>query len=169
MWGLHIENQPNFVESDSDQMKHKGKEKLEERFYLDLFRKLESDFPKGKVLASESPDFLIKTKHSTVGIEITRLLPLYVNEDSFNATNSQQKSWLVGPHTIQMILDKKEEKLGLYRSKKLKACWLLIVLPSLSVAEACELSSQTFHFMYHTNFDRVFLLLVDQKKLMVIA
>ena len=150
-------------------MKHHGNEKIEERFYLDLFRKLESDFPRGKIIASESPDFLIKTKHRTVGIEMTRMMPLYMREESFETANEAPKRWLVGTETLQMILDKKEEKLSLYQSKKLNAYWLIIVVPPLLLAHSCELPPQLLHFKFHTRFNRVFLLLVDQKKLMVIA
>ena len=164
-----MRKRPNFVEPDSYWMKHHGNEKIEERFYLDLFRKLESDFPRGKIIASESPDFLIKTKHRTVGIEMTRMMPLYMREESFETANEAPKRWLVGTETLQMILDKKEEKLNLYQSKKLNAYWLIIVVPPLSSAHSCELPPQLLHFKFHTRFNRVFLLLVDQKKLMVIA
>ncbi|MCC7318587.1 MAG: hypothetical protein IT219_08635 [Bacteroidales bacterium] len=149
-------------------MKHHGNEKIEERLYLDLFRKLESDFPRGKIIPSESPDFLIKTKHRTVGIEMTRMMPLYMREESFETANEAPKRWLVGTETLQMILDKKEEKLNLYQSKKLNAYWLIIVVPPLSLAQF-ELPPQLLHFKFHTRFNRVFLLLADQKKLMVIA
>lgn len=95
-------------------------------------------------------------------------MPLYLREESFETANEAPKRWLVGTETLQMILDKKEEKLNLYQSKKLNAYWLIIVVPPLSLAQF-ELPPQLLHFKFHTRFNRVFLLLADQKKLMVIA
>lgn len=55
---------------------------------IDYFRNCYSEFPKGKIKPSESPDFLIdmKTKHQ-LGIELTRLNPanaLIPDDDSLN-------------------------------------------------------------------------------------
>lgn len=44
---------------------------------LDYFRSCYSDFPKGRVLPVESPDFLVKLKNkNSLGIELTRLNPV---------------------------------------------------------------------------------------------
>ena len=43
---------------------------------MDYFRKINADFPKGKILPTESPDFTINLKsHRVLGIELTRLNP----------------------------------------------------------------------------------------------
>ncbi|WP_347838703.1 hypothetical protein [uncultured Draconibacterium sp.] len=43
---------------------------------VNYFRKCYSDFPKGRITASESPDFLVKLKNKQrIGIELTRLNP----------------------------------------------------------------------------------------------
>lgn len=43
---------------------------------MDYFRTIYSDFPKGKVIPSESPDFTINLKsHRILGVELTRLNP----------------------------------------------------------------------------------------------
>ena len=44
-----------------------------ERRYLDGFAQIASEFPKGVISKSESPDFLIQSDDHTIGIELTRL------------------------------------------------------------------------------------------------
>ncbi|MBN2636876.1 MAG: hypothetical protein JXR61_11450 [Prolixibacteraceae bacterium] len=54
---------------------HQDKKQLEV-LLLEYFRKCFSDFPKGKVMASESPDFIVSFKNrQMLGIELTRLNP----------------------------------------------------------------------------------------------
>lgn len=47
--------------------------KEEERTYLDVFRELESDFPKGEINSSEEPDFLVVNNGCKLGIELCRV------------------------------------------------------------------------------------------------
>ena len=43
---------------------------------LDYFRESYEDFPKGNIVPSESPDFIVSLKnHHLLGIELTRLNP----------------------------------------------------------------------------------------------
>lgn len=43
---------------------------------INYFRECHSDFPKGKIVSSESPDFILKMKtRNRIGIELTRLNP----------------------------------------------------------------------------------------------
>lgn len=43
---------------------------------MEYFRRSFAEFPKGKLLLSESPDFVLQTNHkSSIGIELTRLHP----------------------------------------------------------------------------------------------
>jgi len=42
-----------------------------ELFYLEKFKENLPDFPKGKIVSDESPDFLVKAPNEIVGIEIT--------------------------------------------------------------------------------------------------
>jgi hypothetical protein len=45
--------------------------KKSELFYLEKFKENFPDFPKGKIVPDESPDFLVKAQNEIVGIEIT--------------------------------------------------------------------------------------------------
>ncbi len=59
--------------------------KLEERIILEFFSHALDDFPEGKILDSESPDFIIKeTKKRSLGIELTRLTAPQGGINNFN-------------------------------------------------------------------------------------
>lgn len=47
------------------------KDKIEEKYYLDLFKKIYSDFPQGEIEPCERPDFIINNQDKTIGIELT--------------------------------------------------------------------------------------------------
>lgn len=49
------------------------KNKIEEKYYFELFTKCYKDFPTGKVVESESPDFIIKSSNKTIGIELSKI------------------------------------------------------------------------------------------------
>ncbi len=62
-----------------------------ELLLMHYFRERNPDFPKGKLMASESPDFILKLKtKNRIGIELTRLNPLSVPPAGFN--EQEQKS-----------------------------------------------------------------------------
>lgn len=49
------------------------KNKTEEKYYLDLFKKYFSGFPQGEIKPCERPDFLITNNNKTIGIELTKI------------------------------------------------------------------------------------------------
>ena len=59
------------------------KSKVEFHF-LDRFKSLYKGFPAGKVLKSESPDFIINTDKKKIGIEITRIYNLKEQGERFS-------------------------------------------------------------------------------------
>lgn len=72
----------------------------EEWGLLEKFRELLADFPKGKVIKSESPDFIVSLNPKrNIGIELT---------------------WVPGQLSMELIeetIARKEEKLRLYHKK----------------------------------------------------
>lgn len=65
-----------------------GEKKQLEILLMDYFRMCYPDFPKGRVVLSESPDFWVRKKNKNViGIELTRLNPVHANMPD----TSQQK------------------------------------------------------------------------------
>ena len=56
-----------------------------ERLLLDYFRECYADFPKGKIVPDESPDFIIKLNaRKNLGIELTRLNPANASSPDTN-------------------------------------------------------------------------------------
>ncbi|MBN3035849.1 MAG: hypothetical protein JW861_09710 [Bacteroidales bacterium] len=116
----------------------------EELEYVHLFRKIYSGFPRGRLLKSESPDFILQTgRRYAIGIEVTRMR--YDEPDTY--------VWKQMDH----ILDIKEEKLPLYRKKRLDNYWLLMVaVPEL--APDLNPLDQWGRHQVNTSFNRIFIL-----------
>lgn len=85
-------------------------QKEEEKLIIQKFRNSFREFPKGKLISAESPDFVLRiSPKKRIGIE---LIQLYYSEEL-----------IAGIHTA---IKKKEAKLPLYRSMNLSELWLLI-------------------------------------------
>ena len=94
----------------------------EEILILELFRKCYADFPKGKLIKSESPDFILNiTPKKSIGIEITRL-----HDGSLSKNNPGFPVAELTKENIETTINHKEEKLTLYQQKKISECWLII-------------------------------------------
>jgi hypothetical protein len=86
-------------------------QKDEEKLVMGLFRKAFPDFPKGRLIASESPDFMLKlNRRQTIGIELIRLD--LNHPDIFTS--------------IVKGITAKNQKLSIYQKKILKAVWLIM-------------------------------------------
>ena len=87
------------------------KKHIEEKLILDYFKQAHIDFPKGRLVKSESPDFVLKVGiKKTIGIELTRL--------DENALTLKER--------IESTLDRKNQKIASYQSKKFNSIWLII-------------------------------------------
>jgi hypothetical protein len=135
--------------------------KIQERSILDHFRNHYPDFPKGKVIPGESPDFILKiTSRRSIGIELSSL-----PSSSYNILNRTDFQELV--HGIQQTMIKKEEKIRLYRKTKSLEYWLILHVDSLQ--------SGSFNIFNHleriaqaSSFEKVFLFdLFDGKVFML--
>jgi len=93
----------------------------DERKYLDLWIDLNPEAPKGKIVKSESPDFVVhySRKHKA-GIEITQWMANSGTDDNFLPK--------FNPSEILSIIHSKQEKLPLYRKQLLNRTILIIVL-----------------------------------------
>ena len=112
----------------------------EEWNILEKFRRSFADFPRGRVIKSESPDFIVNTsRKKSIGIEIT---------------------WLPGPLngvSIEEAIARKEGKLKLYYKQRLDHYWLIL----LTGPENGLNSQQTINMLERNHipsiFHRVFL------------
>jgi len=94
----------------------------EEWVVMRYFREKYEDFPKGRLVKSESPDFILKQgPKKQTGIEITRLDYLLSNHVDVDELLPALKN----------IINRKEDKLRLYRKKKLNEYWLVITIDSM--------------------------------------
>ncbi len=114
----------------------------EEILVMDYFRDFYKDFPKGKLVKSESPDFIVNvnTKKS-IGIELTRLNP--------------KKNSLF--EKIEVTLKNKSHKLRLYQQKKFNSIWLVIHVDFIDVSKLNNLQAKLDTQKFETEFDQVFL------------
>jgi len=67
-----------------------------ELLLITYFRQCYVDFPKGKLVASESPDFIVREKHArNLGIELVRLFPSSSSESLINNTSSELRNEVI--------------------------------------------------------------------------
>lgn len=127
--------------------------KSEERLIIDYFRELLADFPKGKLIQSESPDFIIKTgSKRSIGIELTRL--------DHNAFSLKEK--------IEASLEKKNAKIALYQQKKFNAIWLIIHVDFIDVSKSFNIKNKLENWKFNSKFDKVLLFDLFEKKIFAI-
>lgn len=147
----------------------------DEREILQLFRKAWPAFPKGRIMKSESPDFILKTsRKNSIGIEITRIdTPTSGKHFNSSETNNSLGKSNTSAETTQFIthefvestIERKEQKLSLYRKQKSDAYWLIITAGSFEGREKFRLSQAASAWQFDTGFDKVFLFLMPDTKI----
>ena len=117
-------------------------QKEEEKLVMSIFRKNYPFFPKGRLMPSESPDFILKTgRHKTIGFELTRI--------------ADPSADLISE--IRKALIKKVEKHVLYQKKVLNEIWLLLFTDD--VQDSFSISDPIIIELKERNpFQKVFLL-----------
>lgn len=119
---------------------------IAEKIVLSLFQKSFSDFPKGKIVKTESPDFLLKiNKKRIIGIELTELLL---------ANNFDLQKVL---SVIDELKRKKEGKMNLYQKMKCYQYWLMIYVDALNDNIFKSLVAHFKAKPYHSVFHKMFL------------
>jgi len=120
--------------------------KQTESAILNLFREHYPDFPKGLLKPSESPDFILGiSPKQKIGIELTRLHPYFSDAELLSYEN------------INACLEAKNEKLQLYRKKKLNEYWLIISVNELLSWNRINLHNKLIAWNFNTGFNRVFI------------
>lgn len=131
----------------------KEKESTTIRYFIDKY----PDFPKGKLVVSESPDFIVKeNSKKSIGIELTRL----VDHNNGNSFYNNIETYLIknlNKDIISHILEQKEEKIRLYRKQRLKEIWLIITADNLDLPRSSNIKESISKWDIRTSFDKVFL------------
>ena len=125
----------------------------EEWTVIRYFREQYASFPKGKLVKSESPDFILKlNRKKRIGIELTRL-----DHSSKDYAGS-------GFEVLDELLDKKENKLRLYKKRLLNEYWLIISIEAIDPGQF-----STYSIQHASAYDKVFLFELFSGKIEEIA
>ncbi len=125
--------------------------KVHERQWLDAFKKVFEGFPSGRIIATESPDFIVQVNpKQRIGIEITKY-------DLYEPDEQLVLSSFVDAERMALLIEKKNEKRGLYQKKWLNAYWLLILINTGEHKDILRFSDRFMsHYQNITRFDRLF-------------
>lgn len=138
-----------------------SQKKVRERQFLDQFIILYEDFPPGKIISSESPDFVIqRSVKNRIGIEITQY---EIFDSEIHPLNNQQ---FVEHESLLKLIIQKNDKLAHYQKKWLNAYWLLLVINASQSKSMLRLSEGLIdQCRLVASFDRIFILDMQQKRL----
>lgn len=116
-------------------------QKEEEKLVMQYFRESYNDFPRGRLVVYESPDFNLRVNpKKTFGIELTRLPEL---------SNFIE--------ALFEILEKKEQKFSLYTGKGFIEIWLIIYTDELKKENSFNLKNKISNLSFQSSFSKVFL------------
>jgi hypothetical protein len=122
----------------------------EERLIIEYFRKHYPYFPKGKLVKSESPDFILKiTPKKTIGIELTRLDPF--------ANSLKEK--------IEISLQKKAGKFSNYQQPKFNEIWLIIHADFVEESKSFNIQNKIDNWRFPSEYKRVFFFDLFEKRI----
>lgn len=122
----------------------------DEQLIMHYFREVYDDFPKGKLVKRESPDFVLKIsrKHS-IGIEITSL---------HEATTGKINHFSILIDEIEKQIIKKNEKYSLYAKNRFREYWLIIAVDSIDLPANFNLQEKLDRMDFKSENNKVFLL-----------
>jgi len=136
--------------------------KKEEKDVMLQFRRLWEDFPKGRLIQSESPDFMLyQSAKKSVGIEITRIVrsdEFIPSSHSQSQTDNKMKYFRISRNLVEQAILLKEEKLSAYRKRRANAYWLIIWIEEDDFLRP-RIHQSLLNHAFETHFDKVFLLL----------
>lgn len=139
---------------------------MEEEYIIGLFRLEYPDFPKGKLLKTESPDFILKESPKTsIGIELTKLHgPSVKKEKSHYPPSSGYQPPEFSKENIEYTISAKHEKLPLYQQKKLNQIWLLITANLDESPVSFNLNNKLENWNFFSGFQKIFLFELKTRK-----
>lgn len=116
-------------------------QKEEEKLVMQMFRKSYADFPKGRLVISESPDFiLIINRHTRLGIELTQIDRGHHN--------------LIGK--IKARIEAKNKKISQYRTATTGMHWLVIYVEDLQTVTSLNLKTKLENIYFPSDFQKIF-------------
>lgn len=133
---------------------------LEEELIMEQFRNEYDDFPKGQLIKSESPDFILKeTAKTAIGIELTKLHGPTVGKEKTHfprKINGYQPPEF-NRENIEFTINAKNEKLHIYQEKKLNQLWLIITADLDESPVFFNFSNKLENWSFNSGFQKIFL------------
>jgi hypothetical protein len=139
----------------------------EEILIMEYFRNVYTEFPKGKLVKSESPDFILSDNpKNTIGIELTKLHGPTVHKfkTHYPLKIIGYKAPEVNRENIEFTINAKNEKLRIYQQKKLNQIWLLITADLNDSPVHYNLSNKLENWHFASGFQKVFLFELKHRK-----
>jgi len=140
---------------------------LEEMLIMEQFKSCYADFPKGKLVKSESPDFIVKkTIKTSIGIELTKLHGPTVHKlkTHFPLKIKGYQAPELNLENIAFTINAKNEKLKIYQQKKLNQIWLLITADLAESQVSFNLSNKLGNWNFTSGFEKIFLFELEGRK-----
>lgn len=140
---------------------------VEEEYVMKLFRNEYAGFPKGKLLKTESPDFILKESSRTaIGIELTKLHgPAIKKEQTHFVSNVRgYQPPEFTKENIEYTINAKDEKLPIYQQKMLNQIWLLITADLNESPVAFNLMNKLENWNFFSGFHKIFLFELKSRK-----
>jgi hypothetical protein len=147
---------------------------IQEKAVIALLRKKWPEFPKGKLIKNESPDFILKTNRKfSIGIEITRMdepgsKHMKRSDTSGGLTDQAENETniiTITRNQLESTIQRKEEKLALYRKQMSDAYWLVITAGVNNRGFEYRVSQNIAQWQFDTVFHKIFLLLSAEEKI----
>ncbi len=121
--------------------------KQKERILVKYFLEKCEDAPTGKLVSGESPDFILRTSRKyAIGIELTEI-----------NVNGKAEGWEDLRILLQEAVEKKENKLELYRKKRLDKYWLVITAENLDGLDIVKAAEYFKRLEWYSDFHRIYL------------
>ena len=140
---------------------------MEELLIMEQFRKEFKEFPKGKLLKSESPDFILRVSpKNTIGIELTKLHGSTVNK--YKTHYPRKITGYIAPEfnreNLEYTIEAKNKKLAYYQEKKLNQIWLLITTDLDESPVNYNLGNKLQNWNFQSGFQKVFVFELKARK-----
>jgi hypothetical protein len=140
-----------------------------ERGIMEEFALYYPDFPKGKLVKSESPDFILKLgPRRAIGIELTTLPLPGVSQKNDSGEDPPERRVTL-EEKVKDIIRMKENKLRLYRKKRSDLYWLVIAGNTHQYTGSSNPANKINTWNLSSGFNRVFLYDTVSKKVYVLT
>ena len=128
---------------------------------MEYFRELFPDFPAGRLVKHETPDFLLVQNHRRmIGIELIQIHSLDHEDNGSSVLDAHQ-----GFNQIEHAIRQKEEKIDLYRGENIHKLWLILTAEEAPAKFITRLHNYLHHSPVQSPFNEIYLFLLLNKEI----